>query len=87
MVFRATNEPYKMAVAGTAAAFISVVTTYTFSIFWGLTGAALGAMTLDFLLALYILPVSSRLLGQNPAKILVDFFRFDLIKLKKFVNF
>ena len=87
MVFRATNEPYKMAIAGTAAASISVVTTYAFSIFWGLTGAALGAMTLDFLLALYILPVSSRLLGQNPAKILVDFFRLDLMKIKKTFKF
>jgi len=86
IVFRATNQPYQMAISGLFAAISSVIATYVFSNFWGLTGSALGALILDLLLALYVLPVSSKLLGQNAAKILFDFISFDLIKLKEVVK-
>ena len=86
IVFRATNQPYQMAILGLLAAICSVIATYVFSNFWGLPGAALGALILDLLLALYVLPVSSKLLGQNAAKILFEFMTLDLIKLKEVVK-
>ena len=43
-------------------------------------------LALDLLLALYVLPVSSKLLGQNAAKILFEFMTLDLIKLKEVVK-
>ena len=47
--------------------------------------AAIGVIVLDIILALYILPVSSSLLNQNPIKILFDFLSKDLIIIKNII--
>ena len=64
-VFRAKNEPYKFALVGVFAAFVSVSLTYIFSKYWGLTGAALGALSLDVIMAFVIIPKSLNLLNLN----------------------
>ncbi|MDE3741472.1 lipopolysaccharide biosynthesis protein [Maribacter polysaccharolyticus] len=64
-VFRAKNEPYKFALAGVFSAFVSVVLTYVFSKYWGLIGAAMGALVLDILMALIILPLSAKMLNMT----------------------
>jgi hypothetical protein len=86
VVFRAINKPFRIAIAGLIASLISVSTTYILSHFMGLTGAALGALVMDILLAFYILPYSSKLLGQNIFMIPLDFFNNDYKVLLKMFN-
>lgn len=78
-VFRAKNEPYKFAITGIIAALISVSFTYLFSKFWGLNGAALGALILDVIMALYIFPLSISMLNMK----IIDVFKYGYIDLKK----
>jgi len=63
-VFTAMNKPYEMAVSGVIAASISVVSSYFFAKYFGLTGAAIGSLIMDILLFLYILPKSCKLIKQ-----------------------
>ncbi|WP_247237854.1 lipopolysaccharide biosynthesis protein [Telluribacter sp. SYSU D00476] len=65
VVFRAVNKPYGMAIAGVISAAISVVSSYFLSQKYGLSGAALGSIGLDIIMALYVLPVSCRLIGER----------------------
>jgi O-antigen/teichoic acid export membrane protein len=81
VVFRAVNKPYQFSIMGVIAAVISVITSYFLSEEIGITGAALGTLLLDVLLAFYVLPVSSRLLGislqeviKNGPRDIVDVF-------------
>lgn len=78
MVFRALNQPYRFAIAGILASFVSVVLTYVLSSKWGLTGAAGGTLALDLLLAFFVLPVSCKLIGQPIKLIIPDLINKDL---------
>ncbi|WP_282162226.1 lipopolysaccharide biosynthesis protein [Ulvibacterium marinum] len=78
-VFRAKNEPYIFARAGVSIAIASVFLTYIFSELWGLTGAALGTVGLDMLMAVIILPLGSSLLGMNTK----DVFKYGFRDLKQ----
>ncbi|MDO6519611.1 lipopolysaccharide biosynthesis protein [Zobellia uliginosa] len=69
-VFRAKNEPFKFAKAGITSACFSVLLTYIFSKYWGLTGAAMGALSLDLMMALIIMPLSAAMLNLKPIDIL-----------------
>ena len=71
-VFRAKNEPYKFASVGVGSAVISVFLTYVFSKYFGLTGAALGALSLDVLMAIIILPISLQMLNMKVADLLSE---------------
>lgn len=64
-VFRAKNEPYKFAVVGVFSAIIAVGLTFVFSKYWGLIGAAMGALGLDVIMALVILPLSATMLNMT----------------------
>ena len=81
-VFRAKNEPYKFAVSGVFAALVSVGLTYIFSKYLGITGAALGALGLDVLMALIILPLSAKMLNMT----VKDIFSHGLNDIKKIYN-
>lgn len=72
IIFQAYNKPYLFTLAGTIAAVISVFATWYFSSRYGLTGAALGSLTLDMLLAFYLLPLGCKLLGQPLAGLFND---------------
>jgi len=65
MVFRAVNQPKKMGVFGIISAVISVALTYLFAQYLGLVGAALGALTLDILLVILILPLGCKLMHMS----------------------
>lgn len=56
IIFQAFNKPYYFTIPGTIMALISVFITYLLSKNFGLTGAAIGSFTLDFILAFYVLP-------------------------------
>lgn len=64
IIFQAYNKPYYFTFAGTIAAVISVLSTWYFSLHYGLEGAAIGSFILDLLLAFYLLPFGCKLLGQ-----------------------
>lgn len=63
VAFRAVNKPYALAFMGVIASVLSVVSSYFLSLKFGLTGAAIGGLVLDVVMAIYILPVSAGLLG------------------------
>jgi len=92
VVFRAANKPYSFASAGVLSAIFSVILTFTLSFYYGLTGAALGALSLDLIMALYVLPVCNRILGQRNSSMIMEFIINDwpkivgLIKLKLKLN-
>ncbi|MUH35591.1 lipopolysaccharide biosynthesis protein [Zobellia amurskyensis] len=69
-VFRAKNEPYKFAVAGISSASLSVLLTFIFSKYFGLTGAAMGALALDVMMAIIIMPLSATMLNLKLKDIL-----------------
>lgn len=63
VVFRAMNKPYKLSIAGVVAAIIAIVITYIGCEFFGLTGAAIGSLVFEILMAIYILPLSRKMIG------------------------
>jgi len=65
MVFRAVNKPYQFAIVGVISAIISVISSYVLSKEMGLVGAALGSLFFDIIMAIYVLPVSCKLLGTS----------------------
>ncbi|MEP2652775.1 MAG: polysaccharide biosynthesis C-terminal domain-containing protein, partial [Paraglaciecola sp.] len=87
IVFRAMNQPKKMAFAGLLGSCIAVTATYFLSKLFGLTGAAMGTLLLDLFLGFYLFYNGSKLIGQRPTKIVSDFFKNDLKILKKVVKF
>ena len=70
MVFRAFNEPKLMGWFGLGSAIVSVLATYVLSNFMGLVGAAIGAVLLDAILVILVLPHGCKLL-KFPLKDLV----------------
>ena len=74
MVFGAVNKPYKLATFGVAAALTSVGLTYVFSNYLGLLGAAIGAVSLDFILVLIIIPLGCKLMHMS----VTDLFKHGL---------
>ncbi len=78
VIFRSVNQPYQFAIAGITASIISVGFTYIFSNLWGLTGAALGALILDIIMAIYVLPVSCKIINQPLKMIFYNFLSKDL---------
>lgn len=71
IIFQAYNKPYYFTVSGTVAAGISVAATWLFS-GYGLAGVAFGSFLLDFILALFLLPLGCKLLGQPLAGLFSD---------------
>lgn len=86
MVFRAVNKPYELAISGVVISIISVMLSFILSKTHGLTGAALGTITLDILMVFYVLPRGCKLIGQPLssfiAAIYKDFFTIITTKLK-----
>ena len=65
MVFSVVNQPKKMAIYGVVVSLISVGSTYVLSKLLGLSGAALGAVSLDIVLLFMVLPYSCRLMHMS----------------------
>ncbi|MBT9187524.1 lipopolysaccharide biosynthesis protein [Zobellia russellii] len=65
MVFRAVNEPRKMGVYGLVGALVSVGLTYLLSLQFGLTGAAMGAISLDLILVVLVMPEGCKLMRMS----------------------
>ncbi|MDO6739309.1 lipopolysaccharide biosynthesis protein [Wenyingzhuangia sp. 2_MG-2023] len=64
-VFRAINEPYRLAIYGLVSAMISVGISYLFAKTMGLVGVAFGCLVLEVLMAVLILPSACKLLKMN----------------------
>jgi O-antigen/teichoic acid export membrane protein len=71
-VFIAANKPYEFTIAGVVAAILAVLISYISSIYFGLTGAAIGSLFLDVFLFAFILPRSCKLLEQPINKLIGD---------------
>tara|TARA_R100001594_G_scaffold115190_1_gene150076 strand:- start:155 stop:1369 length:1215 start_codon:yes stop_codon:yes gene_type:complete len=69
MVFRAFNEPKLMGWFGLGSAIVSVLATYVLSNFMGLTGAAIGAVLLDAILVILVVPHGCKLLNFSPKEL------------------
>ena len=65
MVFRAVNEPRKMGVFGIIGAIVSVGLTYVLSKQFGLTGAAMGAVSLDLILIFLVVPLGCKMMKMS----------------------
>lgn len=65
VTYRMTNQPYHFAIMSTISASISVGTSYILSLYWGLWGAALGAILYDIIMMFYVLPDSCHLLNMK----------------------
>ncbi|WP_405607769.1 lipopolysaccharide biosynthesis protein [Polaribacter sp. Asnod1-A03] len=65
VAYKAVNKPYQFAILGVVCAAISVIVTYFASSYIGLTGAAIGSVTLDVLMAVLIMPRVCKLLNIN----------------------
>ena len=63
VAYRMTNQPQHYAIASTLTAFISVVLCYILSDIYGLVGSAFATVVFEFIMAIYILPDSCRLLN------------------------
>lgn len=68
----ATNKPYEFTIAGVIAALLAVIISYFLSIYFGLTGAAIGSLFLDFFLFAYVLPRSCKLIKQPLTSLIGD---------------
>lgn len=71
-VFPAMNLPYEFAVGSVFCAFCSVAITYVLASIYGVTGAAIGNVCMDILLAAYVLPKSCSLIGQSIGSLFGD---------------
>jgi O-antigen/teichoic acid export membrane protein len=67
-----SNKPFVFTSAAVIIALFSVFISYVLSIYFGLTGAALGGLFLDTALVIYILPKSLKLLGQPMKSIIYE---------------
>ncbi|MDO6471530.1 lipopolysaccharide biosynthesis protein [Maribacter sp. 1_MG-2023] len=65
MVFGVVNKPYKMALYGVIVAITSVLLSYFLSKQYGLVGAAIGSISLDFILVLLVIPYACRLMQMT----------------------
>ena len=74
VIFRAINEPHRFALAGLFGALISVFLSYWLSHYYGLIGAAIGAISLEVLMAFFVLPYGFKILDMK----LSDVFRYGL---------
>lgn len=72
VTYRMTNRPYHFAIASTVTAFLSVGITYLLSSSYGLIGAAIGCTVFEFIMALYVLPDSCKILGMKVADLFVN---------------
>lgn len=69
LVYRATNHPTHLAVAGTLSAVLSVCASYVLARLWGLEGAVAGTLLFDIVMAAYVLPDSFRMMGMRVSDI------------------
>lgn len=65
VVFRAVNKPYKLSISGVVFAVLSIITSYFGCKFFGIIGAAFGALFFEVCMCLYIIPKSFILIKNN----------------------
>lgn len=80
MVFGIVNEPKKIALNGIITSIISVALTYILANQFNLIGAAIGAVSLDIILFIWVLPNSCKIMGTNLTDLLKYGFK-DIYKI------
>ncbi|MBU2995640.1 hypothetical protein KO500_04315 [Cellulophaga baltica] len=83
MVFRAVNQPKKMGIYGVIAAIIAVILTYAFSKLYGLIGAAIGAVSLDLILLILVIPNGFKIMEMTIRSVVIHSFADFKILFKK----
>lgn len=73
-VLIAANKPYEFTLGGIIAAVLAVIISYFLSIYFGLTGAAVGSLFLDIFLFAYVLPRSCKSIKQSFTTLISDSF-------------
>lgn len=74
VVFRAVNKPLNFAFMGVISSLVSIVASYLLSKRFGLTGAAIGNLSLDIIMAFYVLPASCKLINQSFSNLFKDMY-------------
>jgi O-antigen/teichoic acid export membrane protein len=80
-VLIASNKPYDFVFAAIICSLLAVLISYFMTIYYGLTGAAVGSLLLDIALAFYVLPRSCKLINQPVRTFIADSIA-DLHRLK-----
>lgn len=87
MLFRAVNKPKMLGIYGIIATVISVVATYTMAQYYQLNGAAIGAVLLDVILLILIVPNGLKLLDMSVLDVIkngkTDFYHLKQLALRK----
>lgn len=86
VIFRAVNKPYPLNIAGICSAVISVALTYFLSKMYGITGAAIGMLTLDVLMAIYVVPIAGNLLGRSVILMVLDARSYSLSRIRNILR-
>ncbi len=71
-VFRAVNNPLRFSLFGFVASVTSTLVSYVLAYPFGITGAAVGFITMDFIMLLLTIPLSNKEVGVK-ARELLDF--------------
>lgn len=77
VIFRANNDPYKFAFIGLVTACFSLLISYYLGLRYGLNGIAFGAVSLDIILAIFLLPLSTSALNMSLADLFLNI-SFDI---------
>jgi O-antigen/teichoic acid export membrane protein len=86
VIFKAVNQPYKLAIYGMSSALISVLVTYLLTNVIGLLGAAIGMVILELLMALLVLPNACKMMNISIKGLLKDSF-MDFFEQMKYLIF
>ncbi len=65
VVFSAKNKPYRLSTAGVIFSIFSIGITYICCHYFGIVGAAIGGLAFEIGMALYIIPVSFKLINSK----------------------
>ncbi|KAA6336319.1 hypothetical protein EZS27_015511 [termite gut metagenome] len=72
VIFQAVNRPYYFAITAIISATVAIVCSWFLCLWWGLIGAAISCLIFEILMALYVLPVSCKLIGGQPLRGIFD---------------
>lgn len=70
MIFAAVNKPKQLAIFGISCSIVSVASSFYLSKMYGLNGVAIGAIMMEILMAIFVLPYGCKLLDLTASSII-----------------
>jgi O-antigen/teichoic acid export membrane protein len=71
-IFEALNKPYTYTLASLICAIISVCLSWFLCFYMGLTGAALGNLSFDLFMCIYLIPKGAKVLNMGTREVLIE---------------